>query len=141
MNVEKPLDDGLDASGAGFFGKGITYTIPIVILSIGGFMVIMRRMRAADATSASEESQHLAEEGGKVVRSMVEEMQGIATEVNASAQTINSLGEQSEKIGDIIAVINDIADQTNLLALNAAIEAARAGEHGRGFAVIADEVR
>ena len=97
--------------------------------------------KSADAAAAAGESQRNATQGGDIVRGTVEEMQGIATDVRGSAESVTSLGRKGEQIGQIIGVINDIADQTNLLALNAAIAAARAGEHGRGFAVVADEVR
>ena len=55
--------------------------------------------------------------------------------------TVQGLVTAVQKIGDVVALINDIASQTNLLALNATIEAARAGDAGKGFAVVATEVK
>ena len=68
-----------------------------------------------------------ANEGGRVMGTVVETMEGIRS--------------SSARISDIIGTIDGIAFQTNILALNAAVEAARAGEQGRGFAVVAGEVR
>jgi methyl-accepting chemotaxis protein len=82
---------------------------------------------ASQANQLAAQAALVAEQGGAVVSRVVETMDGI----NAS----------SDKIANIVGIIEGIAFQTNILALNAAVEAARAGEQGRGFAVVASEVR
>lgn len=75
------------------------------------------------------------------VSGIVDSMHNIAASSKEVAETIQDLGESSQKIHDIVKLITDIAHQTNLLALNAAIEAARAGEAGKGFNVVAEEIQ
>ena len=83
----------------------------------------------------------LAGSGQEVVGRVQTSIAGLSTGVQQTAEMIQRLAEDSQKINGVVSVIHSIAEQTNLLALNAAIEAARAGEMGRGFAVVADEVR
>ncbi|WP_018694030.1 methyl-accepting chemotaxis protein [Algicola sagamiensis] len=80
-------------------------------------------------------------ESKSLIEKNVQEIGNLESNVQNTAAVIETLYQDSERVGRILEVIQGIAEQTNLLALNAAIEAARAGVHGRGFAVVADEVR
>ncbi|AAZ34180.1 methyl-accepting chemotaxis protein [Pseudomonas savastanoi pv. phaseolicola] len=99
---------------------------------------------AQHATATRDQSQTadaLAGSGKEVVDRVQVSIAGLSSGVQQTAEMIQRMAQDSQKINGVVNVIHSIAEQTNLLALNAAIEAARAGEMGRGFAVVADEVR
>jgi methyl-accepting chemotaxis protein len=89
--------------------------------------VMQNAQRARDASGVAATVTRTAEDGGEVMHRATDAMERITA--------------SSNKISNIIGLIDDIAFQTNLLALNASVEAARAGEAGKGFAVVAVEVR
>lgn len=97
--------------------------------------------RAEEVVLVSERSIETSASGSEAVEAAIQGMREIRSQVDAIAEKILMLSEQSQQIGEIIASVNEIAEQSKLVAFNASIEAGRAGEHGKGFAVVATEIR
>lgn len=97
--------------------------------------------RMQTITSSTQQNTQLAQQATQLANQTSQHAANGANISKQAIQAMNNITDSSEKINDIISLIDGIAFQTNLLALNAAVEAARAGEHGKGFAVVAGEVR
>jgi methyl-accepting chemotaxis protein len=96
---------------------------------------------ALSVLEVSEKGSSACTQGMDVVERAVEGMKDLQRQVQSIASRMVDLGENSQKIGRVLGLIEEISDRTNLLALNAAIEAASAGEAGKRFGVVASEIR
>ena len=97
--------------------------------------------RARAVAASSRRAVEASKVGREAVEAAVGSMHQVDEQTRSVANTIVTLAERVQAVGEIVDTVTGIADQTNLLALNAAIEASRAGEHGKGFGVVAGEVR
>ncbi len=92
-------------------------------------------------SQSAQQTAQISQTGHKATNYTIAEMNRINTHMESITESILTLGEQSQAIGEIIATVDDLAYQTNLLAVNASIEAAKAGEQGKGFTVVAQEIK
>jgi len=97
--------------------------------------------KAKTLGSVAERTREKGQQGLDAVGQSIAGMQLVREKVQAIAQTILDLSNQTQQVGEITAVVNGLAQQSKMLALNASIEAAKAGEAGKGFAVVASEVK
>jgi methyl-accepting chemotaxis protein len=95
---------------------------------------------ANQASTIAKEAYVVAQEGTDAMAQTVTSILSLRTTVGESAKKMKRLGESSQKISQVVTLIEEIALKTNLLAINASVEASRAGEQGRGFTVVAEQV-
>jgi methyl-accepting chemotaxis protein len=154
-NVSGPLEDAVAAltsasaeilAGSTQQAAGVQEQAAAVTETVSTVEEISLTTESANdrAKAVAESAVRAAENGVAGVRAVEETvavMADVKTRTESIANSILALAEQAQAIGEIIAVVNDVADQTNMLAFNAAIEASRAGEHGKGFGVVASEIK
>lgn len=102
------------------------------------------QLSADKSRSVSENAQKatlIADQGNAAVLETMAGINHIKELMESVAESVVVLSEQTQAIGEIITVVNDLAQQSNLLAVNAAIEASKAGEQGKGFGVVAQEIK
>jgi methyl-accepting chemotaxis protein len=95
----------------------------------------------SQVSKVADETVEASGQGKQAVKDSIRGMLSIKQQVGSIAESMVRLGENSQQIGGVVEIIDEISEQTNLLALNAAIEAAGAGEAGKRFAVVAGEIR
>ncbi|WP_299416515.1 methyl-accepting chemotaxis protein [Acaryochloris sp. IP29b_bin.148] len=95
---------------------------------------------AGKAALISDEAYTTVQEGSSAMDQTVDSILSLRNTVGETAKKIKRLGESSQKISQVVSLIDEIALKTNLLAINASVEASRAGEQGQGFTVVAEQV-
>jgi methyl-accepting chemotaxis protein len=101
----------------------------------------LANQKAKAVADSAQKAVQISHIGRKSTEDVTAGMGRIRTQMEAIAESMMRLSDQTQTIGQIIATVEDLSAQSNLLAVNAAIEAAKAGEHGKGFGVVAQEVK
>ena len=95
---------------------------------------------ANQAANFANDAYSVTQEGTKAIENTAQSIFGLRTTVGETAKKMKRLGESSQKISQVVSLIEEMALKTNLLAINASVEASRAGEQGEGFSIVAEQV-